>query len=157
MSSRYSFYPRLLRWRWQSSYDYPGTNEVNMNDMIKIELIHITAKHYRGGVTKVPFVNFSVSKIFDLVKEPLVLLESHLYLTGATAAKLRRHLPNTNEILNNWHGFWQCWKFWKKRNGGNWLSNPHPWASIQLLEDGVILVWGFPLLIRDGCQTVLCL
>ena len=52
------------------------------------------------GVTKTPFVNFSVSKIFVLAKVPLRLFESHLYLTGATAAQLRRHLSNINEIFN---------------------------------------------------------
>ena len=40
------------------------------------------------GITKVLLVNFSVSKIFDLAKAPLRLFESHLYLTGATAAEL---------------------------------------------------------------------
>ena len=48
------------------------------------------------GVTKAPFVNLSVSKILDLSKVPLKLFESHLYLTGATAAELRRHLSNIN-------------------------------------------------------------
>ena len=52
------------------------------------------------GVTKAPFVNFSVSKIFVLAKVPLTLFESHLYLTGATAAELRRHLSNINAIFN---------------------------------------------------------
>ena len=33
---------------------------------------------YGVGVTKAPFVNFSVSKIFDLVKVPLRLFESYL-------------------------------------------------------------------------------
>ena len=55
------------------------------------------------GVTKVPFVNFSVSKIFDLAKVPVRFLESHSCLTGVTAAELRGHLPNTmiNVIFNN--------------------------------------------------------
>ena len=53
------------------------------------------------GVTKAPLVNFSVSKIFDLAKVPLRLFESHLFLTGATAAELRRHLSNTNVMFNN--------------------------------------------------------
>ena len=44
--------------------------------------------HYslRAGVTKASFVNFSVSQIFDVAKVSLRLFESHLYLTGATAA-----------------------------------------------------------------------
>ena len=53
------------------------------------------------GVTKAPFVNFSVSKILDLSKLPHELFESHLYLTGATAAELRRHLSNINVIFNS--------------------------------------------------------
>ena len=52
------------------------------------------------GVTKAPFVNFSVSKIFDLARVLLRLFDSHLYLTGATAAELRRHLSNINVIFN---------------------------------------------------------
>ena len=64
-------------------------------------------------VTKAQFVNFSVSKIFDLSKVHLKLFESHLYLTGATAAELRRHLPNINVIFNSKRVFWQCWKFRK--------------------------------------------
>ena len=35
-----------------------------------------------GGVTKVPFVNFSVSAIVDLAKVPLRLFESHLNLSA---------------------------------------------------------------------------
>ena len=53
------------------------------------------------GVTKVPFVNFSVSRIFDLVKVPLRLFGSHLYLIGAAAAELRQHLSNINVISNS--------------------------------------------------------
>ena len=65
------------------------------------------------GVTKAPFVNFSTSEIFDLAKEHLKLFESHWYLTGATAAELRRHLPNINLIFNSQHVFWHCWKIRK--------------------------------------------
>ena len=53
------------------------------------------------GITKAPFVNFSVSNIFHLVKVPLRLFKSHLYLTGATTAELRRHLSNINMIFNS--------------------------------------------------------
>ena len=53
----------------------------------------------RGGVTKAPFVDVSVSKIFDLANVPVIFLESHSYLTGATAAQLRRHLSITNVIF----------------------------------------------------------
>ena len=53
------------------------------------------------GVTKAPFANFSVSEIFDLVKVPARFPESHSYLTGVTAAELRRHLPNINMIFDS--------------------------------------------------------
>ena len=52
------------------------------------------------GVTKAPFVNFSVSKIFDLSELPVRLFVSHSYLTGVTAAELRQHLSNMNMIFN---------------------------------------------------------
>ena len=52
------------------------------------------------GVTKAPFVNFSVSKIFDLSKVLVAFFESLSYLTGITAAELRRYLPNINVIFN---------------------------------------------------------
>ena len=58
-------------------------------------------RRYSRGVTKVPFVNFPVSKIFDLAKVPLRLFESRSYLTGATAAELRRHLSNINMMFNS--------------------------------------------------------
>ena len=50
------------------------------------------SQHSRGRVTKAPFVNFSVSKIFEHAKTPLRFFESHSYLSGVTAAELRRHL-----------------------------------------------------------------
>ena len=53
------------------------------------------------GVTKAPFVNFSVSKIFDLAKVHVRFLESHSYLTGVPAAELRWHLSNINAIFNS--------------------------------------------------------
>ena len=53
------------------------------------------------GVTKAPFVSFSVNKIFDLAKVPFRLSKSHLYLTGATTAELRRHLSNINVIFKS--------------------------------------------------------
>ena len=53
------------------------------------------------GITKAPFVNFSVSKIFDPVKVPVRLLASHSYFTGVTAAELRQHLSNINVIYNS--------------------------------------------------------
>ena len=39
------------------------------------------------NMTKAAFVNFSVSKIFDLAKVPVALFESHSYLTGVTTAE----------------------------------------------------------------------
>ena len=63
----------------------------------------IIAARYRSGVgvTKAPFANFSVRKIFDLAKVPVRFPESHSYLTGVTAAELRQHLPNINVIFNS--------------------------------------------------------
>ena len=54
-----------------------------------------------GGVIKAPLLNFSVSNIFDLAKVPVTFFESHSYLTGVTAAQLRRHLSNMNVVLNS--------------------------------------------------------
>ena len=51
------------------------------------------------GVTKAPFVNFSISKIFDPAKVPVILFASHSYLIGVTAAELRQHLSNMNMIF----------------------------------------------------------
>ena len=55
------------------------------------------------GVTKAPFVNFSVSKIFNLAKVPVRFFESHLYITGVTTAVLQRHLPKINMIFKSSH------------------------------------------------------
>ena len=52
------------------------------------------------GVTKTLFVNFSVSKMFDLAKVHVRFLESYSYLTGVPAAELRRHLSDINAIFN---------------------------------------------------------
>ena len=46
------------------------------------------------GVTKAPFVNFSVRKIFNPAKAHVRIFKSHPYLTDVTQAKLQRHLPN---------------------------------------------------------------
>ena len=53
------------------------------------------------GVTKAPFVNFSVSKSFDPVKVPVRLFASHSYLTGVITAQLRQQLSNMNVINNS--------------------------------------------------------
>ena len=60
----------------------------------------ILARHIRGEDYQSPFVNFSVRKIFILAKVPLGF-ESHLYLTDASAAEMRRHLLHTNVIFNS--------------------------------------------------------
>ena len=65
------------------------------------------------GVTKAPFVNFSVSKIFDLANITVRSFESHSYLTGIATAELRRYLSNINMIFNIWHVFRICWKIRK--------------------------------------------
>ena len=52
------------------------------------------------GLNKALFVNFSVGKIFDLAKVPARLFESRSYLTGISAAELRRYLSNINVIFN---------------------------------------------------------
>ena len=65
------------------------------------------------GVTKSPFVNISVSKIFNLAKVPVILFASHSYLTGVTAAELRQHLSNMNMIFKRQLVFWQWWKIGK--------------------------------------------
>ena len=54
-----------------------------------------------GGSITDPLVNFSISKIFDLTNVLLRVFQSHLYLTGATAAELRLHLSNINVIANS--------------------------------------------------------
>ena len=41
------------------------------------------------GVTKAPFVNFSVSTIFDMGKVHVIFFESHTYLTGVTASDIQ--------------------------------------------------------------------
>ena len=53
------------------------------------------------GIIKDPFVNLSVSKIFDLTKVPITIFESHSYLAGGVAAQLRRYQSNMNVIFNS--------------------------------------------------------
>ena len=61
-----------------------------------IRLTHVLILRSPGvGVTKSPFLIFSISKIFDLAKVLLGLFGSHLYLTGAA------HLSNINVIFNS--------------------------------------------------------
>ena len=51
------------------------------------------------GVTKAPFVNFSVNKMFDLSKVPVGFFESLPYLTGITAAELKNSENNGTEEI----------------------------------------------------------
>ena len=50
-----------------------------------------------AGVTKASFINFSISKIFDLANVPLRFFESQ----AESQAELRRHLSNINVIFNS--------------------------------------------------------
>ena len=59
------------------------------------------------GVTKAPFVNFSVSKILILQKYFLNHWNHH-YIWQV---ELWWHLPHINLIFNSERVFWQCWKF----------------------------------------------
>ena len=52
------------------------------------------------GVTKAPFVNFSVSEIFDPAKVPARFFASYSFLTCVPAAERRQHLLNMNVIFD---------------------------------------------------------
>ena len=76
--------------------------------------VHMACFWGGGGRTKVPFVNFSVSKMFNLAKVPFRFFESHSYSTGVTAHELRRHLWNM--VFNDVEYLtcvWQCRKIRK--------------------------------------------
>ena len=96
----------IFLWFYQTCFDHMdillswGVPTMLISSLI---LSHISVNFMSPGVgvTKAPFVNFSVNKIFDLAKVLLRLFESHLYLASATAAELRRHLPNINVIFNS--------------------------------------------------------
>ena len=62
---------------------------------------YLFIKKTRVGVTKAPFANFSVSKIFDLAKVTVRFLESHSYLTGVAAApaKYKRDIQQLTFVL----------------------------------------------------------
>ena len=51
-----------------------------------------------AGITKAPFVNFSVG-IFRIYKSLFRFFESRSYLTSVDAAKLRRHLTDMSVIF----------------------------------------------------------
>ena len=59
------------------------------------------------GVTTLPFVNFSIIKVFDLANVTVMFLESYSYLTVATTAELWWHLSNINVIFKIQSVFWQ--------------------------------------------------
>ena len=65
------------------------------------------------GVTKSPFIKFSVMEKFDFAKLFVRFFKSHSSMTGVTAGQLQRHLPNTNVIGNSQRVFWQRWKIGK--------------------------------------------
>ena len=86
--------------------------QLNCVSSMKLDtLFHVTAFNYISqrymsvrsssgvGVTRDPFVYFSISKMFDLAKVPVRLSELHLYLTGVPANQLRQHLSNINMIF----------------------------------------------------------
>ena len=71
--------------------------QLNYFDAIR-EALHVIIWAQEWGATKAPFANLSVREIFGLAT--VRFFESHSYLTGATAAELRRHLWNMNVIFN---------------------------------------------------------
>ena len=100
-------------WRKKSSLSQPSISHEHLQG-VSFCTEHIYSEASPGvGVTKAPFVNFSVSKIFGLAKVPVRLFASHSYLTGVTAAELRQHLSNMNMIFNRQPVFWQCWTIGK--------------------------------------------
>ena len=62
--------------------------------------------------TKAPFVDFPMKHIFKSAKVSVRSDESHLYLTGVTAAKMKRHMSNMSVIFTKWPMFWGFWKKW---------------------------------------------
>ena len=53
-----------------------------------------------GGVTKVPYLNTSVSNISAYAKLPVNSVQACSYLTDDAAAMLRQHMSNNNVISN---------------------------------------------------------
>ena len=53
------------------------------------------------GVDQAPFLNFSVTRNFDFAKVYVRYIKSRSYLSGVSAAQLRRHLTNMNVITGN--------------------------------------------------------
>ena len=107
-----------------------------MHSMCSLSWLNITILSYQDriyhyGVTKTPFINYSVSKIFDLTKVTVRFVESHSYLVGVPIAELRWHLSNINVIFNNSYVFRQCWKFKKKMKWRKLCIVTHTPASMQ--------------------------
>ena len=65
------------------------------------------------GVTKSPFIKFSVMEKIDFAKLFVGFFKSHSSMTGVIAGQLQGHLSNTNVIGNSQRVFWQRWKVGK--------------------------------------------
>ena len=91
------------------------------------------------GVTKAPFVNFSVKWIFDFAKISVKFFESLSYVMGITTVELWWNLSNMNVIFNRHPVFWQWWKIRKIMEGRKYglvvddLNIGKPWRRICLL------------------------
>ena len=69
--------------------------------------------HIVVGIHKVTLINFSARNIFELANIYVIFFKSLLYLTGVTAAELRRYLLNILVIFNRFGLFWQWLKVGK--------------------------------------------
>ena len=133
----YQTLPTFLDWLWKDSYICK--QKISKLYAIYIRLPRLGTARYSTriiyylslviswvGVTKAPFANFSVNKIFDLTEVPVRCFVSYSYLAGVIAAELQWHLPNINMIVNSKRVLWWCWKLGKWGNGEDWLSNAYP-------------------------------
>ena len=82
------------------------------------------------GVTKAPFVNFSVSKM--LLSKYLLDYLHHIHIWQVSP---QLSCGNTCQIWT-WYTiasmyFGDAEKLGKRRNGGNWLSNSNPWFIVD--------------------------
>ena len=78
----------------------------------------------RGGGTKAPSANLSVSIIFDLAKVPVIFFKSHSYWTAVTEVDPRRHLSSINVIFNSQCALPPSWKIRKITERGQLASIP---------------------------------